>query len=378
MSGPGSVFGLGYADLALVSPQVAFLPPKARIVRPEALAARLGIDPSAVAVLSANENPLGPSDRAVEAAIRALTGVHRYPDPDGQELRRALAAHHGVSDEQILIGNGSTQLIELLVRTFVGPGQTVVSGWPTFAAYRLAAQVSGREFLSAPLRRGRIDLAGVAALVDARTKLVFIANPNNPTGTHVGLRELAVFLNRVPPEVLVVVDEAYADFVEAEDYPLAIQDLLPGHPRLVVLRTFSKAYGLAGLRVGYAVTAPVLVRHLELVRPTYSVGSVALAAALAALEDHHHVERSRRLVVRERKRMTDGLRRLGLTVFPSQANFVCADGLPLTAAAALEEAAILVRGLETYDMPNAVRVTIGAPEANVRFLSAAEALLSIA
>ncbi|MEO1230202.1 MAG: histidinol-phosphate transaminase [Myxococcota bacterium] len=364
----------GLVDPSLVSPQVAFLPAGAQATRPEELSQRLGIDPEQIALLAANENPLGPSERAVEAAATAVREMHRYPDPEQRKLREALAHYHGVTPEHVFVGAGSTEIIELLVRTFAGPGQTVVGGWPTFAAYRIAAQVAGREFLTAPLSRGRLDLAGIAALVDLRTKLVFIANPNNPTGTHVGLRELVAFLNRLPPETIVVLDEAYADFVEARDYPASIRELLPGHPRLVVLRTFSKAHALAGLRVGYAVMAPPLVRYLELVRPAYAVSAVAEAAALAALEDLEHVERGRRLVFRERAQLLSSLRRLGLRPFPSQANFVCVGGLE-GVCEHLERKGLLVRSLTGYGMPDAIRISVGAPEANLRLIEALEAFL---
>lgn len=374
-SGPRSSFGgrgarVASADPSLIRPDLGPVAARPSPPRAEDVAARAGTSVDAVARLAANENPLGPSERAIEAARAVLLSAHRYPDPDHLALRRALAAHHGVGEEQVALGNGSSEIIELLVRTFVGPGQTVVSPWPTFGAYRVAAQVAGRELLAAPLSRGRIDLAGVAALVDPRTKLVFLANPNNPTGTHVGLRALAAFLNRVPPETIVAIDEAYADFVDAPDYPRAITDLLPGHPRLVVLRTFSKAHGLAGLRAGYGVMAAALAVQLERVRPVYSLSAVAGAAALAALEDVEHVERTRRLVLRERARMVHGLERLGLEPYPSQTNFVCVRGLPLRTAEALERDGVMVRGLEAYGMSDALRITVGSPEANARALEA--------
>ncbi len=358
-----SVSGASGVDPSLVSSTVADLPGPARIERADEVAKRLGVDPSSLALLASNENPLGPSERAVEAARHALVSGHRYPDPWCRRLVRAVAAHHRVSPEQVVVGNGSSEIIEVLVRTFVGPGQTVVSGWPSFAAYRISAQIEGREFLSAPLRRGRLDLAGIAALVDRRAKLVFLSNPNNPTGTYVRLRELAAFMNRVPPETIVVVDEAYADYVEASDYPQAIEDLLPAHPRLVVLRTFSKAYGLAGYRVGYGVMAPNLVRAIHLVRPVFSVSTIAEKAALAALEDTEHLDRSRRLVSRERAKLLEGLRNLGLVPYPSQANFVYVGDLPVDMPNYLENRGILVRGLSSYGLQDAIRISVGSPEA---------------
>ena len=359
----------------LLDPQVRDLPRPAHVERVEETAERLGVDPSSLAFLASNENPLGPSERALDAAREALTRSNRYPHPYSRALIQALAEFHSVEEDQVLVGNGSSEIIEVLVRTFVGPGQTVVSGWPTFAAYRIAAQVVGREFLSAPLRRGRLDLAGIAALVDPRTKLVFLSNPNNPTGTYVRLRELATFMNRVPPETIIVIDEAYADYVEASDYPFAIKDLLPGHPRLVVLRTFSKAYGLAGLRVGYGIMSPQLVRAMELVRPVFSVSVIAEAAAIAALSDVNHVERSRRLVFRERAKLLDRLRRMGLTPYPSQANFVCVGRMPEDIIQHLEARGVLVRSLGSYGIPDSIRISIGAPEANRRCLDALESRL---
>lgn len=357
-------------DATLVSEAVAGLPRPARVERADEIAERLGVDIRALVLLASNENPLGPSEKALEAAREALSNGHRYPDPSNRRLIKALSLHHGVAEEQVVVGNGSSEIIEVLVRTFVGPGQTVVTGWPSFAAYRIAAQIEGREFLSAPLRRGRLDLAGIAALVDNRTKLVFLSNPNNPTGTYVKLRELAAFLNRVPPETIVVVDEAYADYVEASDYPQAIMDLLPGHPRLVVLRTFSKAYGLAGLRVGYGVMAPNLVRAIDLVRPVFSVSTVAEAAAVAALADFDHLDRSRRLVLRERVKIIDSLRRMGLGPYPSQANFVFVNDLPVDMTEFLESRGILVRSLASYGFADAIRITVGAADANKRCLEA--------
>ena len=370
-----SYLGRGLVDPGLVNPQVAHLPPPPESRSLEALAARHGLPVEAFACLDANENPLGASERALEAVRGSLAEAHRYPDAAASRLRSALAERHGVPEARVFLGSGSTQVIELLVRTFVGPGQTVLGGWPSFAAYRAAAEVAGREFLAAPLRQGRLDLAALSALADPRTKLVFIANPNNPTGTHVSLRELAAFLNRMPPEALVVVDEAYADFVEAEDYPDAIRELLPGHPRLVVLRTFSKSHGLAGLRIGYGVMAPALVRSLELVQPLHSVNLAALVGAEAALADGEHVERGRRMVLRERVKVRERLAKMGLTVIPSQGNFHWVGGLPRDMARRLERRGVLVRCMSGYGAEDAIRAAVGPPEANARLFEALTAEL---
>ncbi|MBK8014039.1 MAG: histidinol-phosphate transaminase [Deltaproteobacteria bacterium] len=357
------------SEIGLVAP---FRPPKIR----SELAEELGIDEGDILDLSANENALGPSPKARTAAIEALGAAHRYPDGGAQSLRAALADRHGVTPAQIVVGNGSYELIDLLVRTFVSPGETIVTGWPSFVVYRLTALSYGREALLAPLRHHRYDLAGMAALVDRRTKLVFIANPNNPTGTYLPRRHLAAFLARVPRSVIVVLDEAYGDFATAVDFPNGVVDF-KGRPRLVVLKSFSKAHGLAGLRVGYAITDAALVYHMDAVRQAFNVGSVAQAAALAALGDEEHFERSRRLVRDGRVELERRLIQLGLEVVPSQANFVLVR-LPNDAAPIVErlrQKGILVRDLRGYGMPDAVRVTVGTRAMNLRFLLVLEDLL---
>jgi histidinol-phosphate aminotransferase len=341
------------------------------------LAAELGIAPSALRLLSANENVLGPSPRAVEAGRAALLEAHLYPDGGGLHLKSALAERLGVRRERVVLGNGSNDIIELLVRTFVGPGETVVTGWPSFVVYRLVPQAHGRDVILAPLRRDRYDLTALAGLIDHRTKVVFVANPNNPTGTHVSHREVVAFLERIPRSVIVVLDEAYLEYVTAEDFPRGLE-LLESHPRLVLLRTFSKAYGLAGLRIGYGVMDAELADYVERVRQPYNVSSVAQAAALAALDDTEHLERSRALARAGLQQLTEGFARLRLEVVPSQANFVVVrlpfDGAPLQAA--LRDRGILVRAMGGYGMPDSVRVTIGTEEMNAQVLREVEALIA--
>lgn len=339
------------------------------------LASELGIPESEILLLAANENLHGSSPRALEAARAALADAHLYPDGSATELKAALAAKLGVAAGRLVIGNGSNELIELLVRTFVGPDEAVVSAWPSFVVYRLAAQAQGRDAVLAPLFRDRYDLPALAALVDHRTKLVFIANPNNPTGTYVTRRELAAFLERIPRNVIVVLDEAYFEYAHAADYPSGLTDFA-GHPRLVVLRTFSKAHGLAGLRVGYGVMDPELVDYVERVRPPYNVNVVGQAAARAALDDEAHLAD---VVARNRAGRTqleEGLRTLKLGWIPSQANFVVVQ-TPLDgdrAQAALKAQGILVRSMAAYAMPNAIRITVGTEAMNTRTLEALRTL----
>ena len=320
-------------------------------------------------LMNANENPLGPSPEAMEAMRDTLGDLHRFPDPRAKALKAAIAAHHKVTVDAVVVGHGANELIERLVRTFVGPGETVVSGWPSYAIYRLVAHAAGREVLLAPLRDGRYDLVGLAALVDVRTKLVFIANPNNPTGTYVSHRSLVAFLERIPRSVIVVLDEAYGELADASDFPDTLS-LLPLRPRLVVLRTFSKAYGLAGLRVGYGVMDPELVPYLDRVRQAHNVSAIAQAGALAALSDRAHVATSRRLIRQGAEKLVQGLTDLGLKPLPSQTNFVAAE-MPKQAKAvvrALAERGGFIRRLAGYGLEDTIRISVGRPPENQRIL----------
>ncbi len=363
----------GTRDPTLVSSEIDALAPYRPGPPVSHLTKILGVKAEDLLLLASNENLLGPSEKALEAAASALETVHLYPDGGAHDLRRALATRHGVSPDRIVIGNGTTEILELLVRTFVGPGETVVTAWPSFVVYSLATQAHGRELLFAPLRNDRYDLASMAALVDRRTKLVFIANPNNPTGTYVPKRHLAAFLDRIPRSVIVVLDEAYAEYADADDYPEGIR-AFPRRTRLVVLKTFSKVYGLAGLRIGYGVMDPVLADHVHAVRQPYNVNTVAQHAALAALDDESHVRNSVRVVREGRRDLLAGARRLGLEPIPSATNFMVirfpCDAAPIVEA--LEKMGIIVRDMKPYDMPEALRVTVGTRAMNLRFLSALE------
>jgi len=363
-------------DSTLVGAGVAALEPYA-FGPPWAVQAReLGFEPDDFHLLAANENVLGPSPAALEAAAQVLSGVHVYPDASATALRERIAEQHDVPIDHVVLGNGSNEIIELLIRTFVQPGETIVTAWPSFVVYRLAAQAANREVLVAPLRNDRYDLAGLAGLVDQRTKLVFIANPNNPTGTYVRKRELAAFLDRIPPHVVVALDEAYFEYVTAGDFPDGMA-ALRSRPRVVVLRTFSKVFGLAAMRVGYGVMDPTLARYLHAVRQPFNVSAVAQAAARAALDDAEHLERSQRLVHNELPRLTRELGAMGLEPIPSQANFVCVrcpfDAKELTEW--LRRRGSYVRAMAGYDLPDCFRTTVGTPHQNTRLLESVQAYL---
>ncbi len=319
--------------------------------------------------LASNENPLGPSPLALEAISRAATLVHRYPDANAYVLRQRLARHLGVMADEIVFGNGSNELIELVLRTFATGEHHVVYAHPSFVVYEMACACQGLASTSVALREQTHDLDAMLAAVRPNTRVVFIANPNNPTGTYVSRDALAAFLSALPKEVIAVVDEAYFEYATAPDYPdaLSLRDL---HERLIVLRTFSKAYGLAGLRIGYAVAPPHLCDYMNRVRAPFNANSLAQAAAVAALDDAAHLERCRRENTQERTRVSQAISELGLTVVPSEANFVLVD---FGAAAEPWFEELLNLGVVTRPvgpLPTALRISIGTPEENTRLLRA--------
>ncbi len=361
--------------MALVTPSIERIQPYQPGTPIEQVAERLGFAASRVIKLASNENPLGPSPLGAAAAARELERLHRYPDSESPSLRAALARRLGVALDELVVSNGSNELLDLLVRTFCSGSQHVVFGEPSFVVYRLACLAQGVPHTAVPLAPGHVhDLPAMARAITQETRIVFIANPNNPTGTYVGKDALSRFLRSVPPEVIVVLDEAYCEYADAADYPdgLAYRSV---HPRLVVLRTFSKIYGLAGLRVGYGVMPAELAGYIHRVRAPFNVNSVAQAAATAALEDTAHVERSRALNLEEKAFVEAGLSRLGVVTVPTQANFLLVD--VARPASALYEAllthGVIVRAVPP--LPTMVRVTLGTRPENERFLAALETVL---
>jgi histidinol-phosphate aminotransferase len=326
--------------------------------------------------LASNENPLGPSPLALAAARAALSDVHRYPDGNGFTLKNALAKKHGVDAGRITIGNGSNDILELLARAFVQPQNEVVFSEHAFAVYPIVTRAVGATAVVTKARDWGHDLAAMRAAVNARTRLVFIANPNNPTGTWLERAELEAFVRDLPAHVLVAVDEAYFEYVGEAEYPDTVA-WTGRYPNLVTTRTFSKAYGLAGLRVGYGVSSPEVAEILNRVRQPFNVNSVALAAASAALQDAAHVARAVQLNREGMERLTRAFAELGLGYIPSVGNFVCVDfGRPaMPVHERLLREGVIVRPVASYGMPNYLRVTIGLPEENQRFVEALRKVL---
>jgi histidinol-phosphate aminotransferase len=327
--------------------------------------------------LGSNENSHGCSERVAEAITAALPQMYRYPDPRGTDLKLALAELHDIAPERILLGNGSHELLMQLAQVFSGPGQSVVASQFGFAVYAIAAQAAGARHVAAPalpdddaMPRGH-DLDAMLAAIDADTRLVFVCNPNNPTGTSVSLQALRTFLGQLPAEVIAVVDEAYQEYVVDPQVGSALA-LLEEYPQLVVARTFSKAYGLAGLRCGYAIAHPTLIAVMERVRESFNVSLLALAAAEAALGDQHHVREVRERNSEERDWLAAALRARGCTVFPSQTNFLLVRfGIDAQATEArLLNAGVVVRPMAGYGLGDCLRITVGRRGENERLLAA--------
>lgn len=326
--------------------------------------------------LASNENPLGPSPRAMDAVRDAIGELHRYPDGGCFRLKRALAAKLGVSPETLLFGNGSNEIIELAVRAFLRSGQEAVMSEHAFVIYRMVVQSQGGRSTCVPMRNYTHDLEAIAEAIGPETRLVFLANPNNPTGTIFFRETWEEFLRALPPAVIVVMDEAYAEYVEDPAYPDALADLRREQP-ILVLRTFSKIYGLAGLRVGYGVGHPDLIDLMNRVRAPFNVNSLAQAAALAALADDEHVERTKRTNREGMQYLRESLTELGLECVPSWANFILVRvGNALRIYDALLRLGVIVRPVPVYGFPEHLRVSVGLREENERLLRALRQVLA--
>jgi len=340
------------------------------------LARELGLKEETIVKLASNENPRGTGPRTRAAIERALGDVARYPDGNGHELKEALARRYGVDMAQIVLGNGSNDVLELVALAFLGPGRAAVYSQHAFAVYPLATQARGARGIVAPAKDYGHDLEAMARAVDDETCVLWIANPNNPTGTLAAADALEAFVRRVPERVIVVIDEAYNEYLPA-DLRADTVKWLKRHPNLVVTRTFSKAYGLAGLRVGYALAHASVADVMNRVRQPFNVNSIALAAATAALEDMEFVARSYAGNLQGMRQLREGAGRLGLEFIPSYANFLTVRvGKAQDIYKRLLRRGVIVRPVGGgYELPEHLRVTVGTEEENERFLTALAASL---
>lgn len=334
------------------------------------LAREMGLPVESIVKLASNENPQGMSPKARAAVERALAGIERYPDQF--ELIHALAERLGVGHGQIVLGNGSNDVLDLAARVFLAPGRSAVFSRHAFAVYPLATMTAGAECIAAPAKHYGHDLAAMRAALRPDTRIVWIANPNNPTGNFLPYPEVHAFLAALPKDVVVVLDEAYNEYLPPADRVETVV-WLKEFPNLVITRTFSKIYGLAGLRVGYAVASEAVADLMNRVRQPFNVNNLALAAACAALDDHAFIAESFRLNREGMEQIVAGLKRLGLEHIPSHGNFVTfavADGAVVNQK--LLRQGVIVRPIGGYGLPNHLRVTVGLPQENARFLAALE------
>ncbi|PTY08586.1 histidinol-phosphate transaminase [Opitutaceae bacterium EW11] len=339
----------------------------------EDVARELGLDPAGIIKLASNENPFGPSPRALEAAQRALLHGELYPDGGCVNLRQKLAGRLGLAPEQVIVGNGSNEIIELIGHALIGPRDEVVMGNPAFAVYKLVTLLFGARPVEVPLLKQRHDLGQLLGAVTSRTRVVFLASPNNPTGTSNTQEEIEAFVRALPPHVLFVFDEAYSEYIEN---PPDLRPLIAEGRRVICLRTFSKIYGLASLRVGYGYAHPALIGALNRVRQPFNVNAIGQAAAAAALDDVEFTARCARENRAGLRRLEAGFVKLGLEYVPSTANFVMVNvrdgGAVFTE---LQRRGVIVRPLRSYDLPGWVRVTVGTAEQNERLLHELEQVL---
>ncbi len=325
--------------------------------------------------LASNENPLGPSPMAVKAAAGALQNANRYPEGSGYYLTRKLSEILNLSPGNIVLGNGSDDVIGMLTKAFLRSGDEAIMPQPSFLMYEILVQSVGAVPVAVPLSSLRIDLSAMAEKVTPRTRMIFLTHPNNPTGTILLEKEFQLFIKRIPEEILIVIDEAYIEFVREPSSLNSMKTMGPDS-RVVILRTFSKAYGLAGFRVGYGLMAEDIGRVLQKIRQPFNVNSLAQAAALAALDDREFFARTLKLVHEGLDFMYAALDRMGVTYFPSQANFfLIRVGDADDVYERLLRKGVIVRSMTSYGFPDTIRLTVGLESENRRFLKALESLL---
>jgi len=323
--------------------------------------------------LASNENPLGPSPKAVEAIKRIMGNLHRYPDGSGHNLIKKISEHFGFPPENIVLGNGSDEIIGMLASAFLQPGEEIILPRPSFLMYEITALAVGATPVFVPLKSLSIDLERITEEITSKTRMVFLCNPNNPTGTIVSKNDFEKFLKKIPPEVIVVVDEAYVEFVRDQNCARSTDYIDDSRP-LITLRTFSKAYGLAGLRVGFGIMPKEIANLLNRIRHPFNTSSLAQAGACAALDDTIFVEKTVALVHAELDFLHDALDRSGIKYFPTQTNFFLVD-VGKDADEIYENMlrqGVIVRSMKSYGYSNYIRINVGLHEENVRFITALE------
>lgn len=326
--------------------------------------------------LASNENPLGPSHKALQAIQAALLQAHIYPDGGCYEIKQAISQFLNVDPNQITMGNGSENILELIVKAYLQRGDTAVISQYAFLTIPIIIQSYGTIANVAPASNWGHDITKMISAIDAKTRVVFLVNPNNPTGTYTNERDFSLLMESVPPHILVVVDEAYVEYIQHPDYPNALT-FLPRYPNLIITRTFSKAYGLAALRLGYAISSPEIADMLNRARLPFNVNSFATKAAYAALQDQEHVQHSIKLNREGMKQMEAALKKLSLNFISSLGNFITIDvGDAGKVYQQLLQEGVIVRPLNAYDMPRHIRVTIGTPDQNQRFVNAIQRMLA--
>lgn len=318
--------------------------------------------------LASNENPLGSSLRALSAIKKKLSTLNRYPDGNCFYLKNKLAKKLGLKPQNLIFGNGSDELIDVVIKTFVGPKEEVLTSKVSFVEYEIVSRSNNRKFRDIPLKNFKYDLRAIKMAIRKNTKAIFIANPNNPTGTYVGKKELEDFLKGLPKNIIVVLDEAYNEFVDVKDFPKGLTYI---NKNVILLRTFSKTYGLAGLRIGYAVAKPEFIECMNRVRQPFNVNLLAQAAALEAIDDSAFLRRSRKITLEGKKYLYRELEKLNLGYVRSVANFILVD-LKQDCRIIfnkLLKLGVIVRPMGTYNLKNFIRVTIGTKKENIRFIS---------
>ena len=360
--------------LALAQPGVQQLSPYVPGKPVDELARELNLDPSKIVKLASNENPLGPSPKVLAAIREELAELTRYPDGNGFALKSLLAENCRVELNQVTLGNGSNDILELVGRAYLAPGLNAVFSEHAFAVYPIVTQAVGADARVIPAKDWGHDLPAMLAAIDAQTRVVFIANPNNPTGTWFDAQALNDFLQDVPEHVLVVLDEAYIEYAEGSDLPDGL-DFLAAYPNLLVSRTFSKAYGLAGLRVGFGIAQPALTDLMNRIRQPFNVNSLAQAAAIAALNDKEFLKQSAANNAAGYQQFTEAFDTLDLEYVPSYGNFVLVKvGSDLAAGArvnlALLKQGVIVRPVGNYGLPEWLRISIGLPQENAVLIAA--------